>query len=64
VTGHLAADNLAAPLGRLHYACGQGKDYSNEETADERNWLGQALGFGFFKRKLWRPKRGVGREAR
>lgn len=36
----------------------------NGETADERNWLGRALGFGFFKRKLWRPKRGIGREAR
>ena len=36
----------------------------NGETADERNWLGRALGLSFFKRELWRPKRGIGREAR
>jgi hypothetical protein len=39
LTGHLAADILAASLGGLHYALRAGERLKGE-TVDERNWFG------------------------
>ena len=63
MTGHLAADILAAPLGGLHHALRAGERLKGE-IADERNRFGRSLGSGFLMRKLRRSKQGIGREAR